>query len=142
MTDTTILPGKQATMQKHNYLAVSIATTRSIFTCKNKLCKHVWAVDYRKVFSYMGGNSYYPERAEYDMYQVSNGEQKSCINTLCPCCKHIGIEKIVKGKQSEHVCDARCTGAKGADCECSCGGENHGKDYIAALSSMPGAYRY
>ena len=23
-------------------------------------------------------------------------------------------------------CDARCTHAKGFDCECSCGGKNHG----------------
>lgn len=32
---------------------------------------------------------------------------------------------VVPGKK----CDARCTGAKGSSCECSCGGENHGCDH-------------
>lgn len=27
---------------------------------------------------------------------------------------------------SRHKCDARCTSAKGNNCECSCGGVNHG----------------
>lgn len=26
----------------------------------------------------------------------------------------------------EHKCDARCTSARGHNCECSCGGANHG----------------
>lgn len=34
----------------------------------------------------------------------------------------------VKGFKVETVpCDARCTGARGHNCECSCGGANHGK---------------
>ncbi len=33
----------------------------------------------------------------------------------------------VKGFKVETVpCDARCTGARGHNCECSCGGANHG----------------
>lgn len=32
-----------------------------------------------------------------------------------------------KRNPSLHKCDARCQHAKGHDCECSCGGENHGK---------------
>ena len=31
-----------------------------------------------------------------------------------------------KTKPSLHKCDARCMGAKGTNCECSCGGKNHG----------------
>lgn len=27
---------------------------------------------------------------------------------------------------SKHKCDARCLNAKGHNCECSCGGKNHG----------------
>lgn len=35
--------------------------------------------------------------------------------------------QIIKGQYSEkHVCDARCISAIGPNCECSCGGENHG----------------
>ena len=29
-------------------------------------------------------------------------------------------------KPSLHKCDARCMSAKGHNCECSCGGKNHG----------------
>lgn len=32
----------------------------------------------------------------------------------------------VKARITDHVCDARCTHAKGVLCECSCGGKNHG----------------
>jgi len=34
-----------------------------------------------------------------------------------------------KSNPSKHVCDARCVNARGRtmNCECSCGGKNHGK---------------
>jgi hypothetical protein len=32
-------------------------------------------------------------------------------------------------------CDARCYGAKGDDCNCVCGGENHGKGFDAAMKN-------
>lgn len=36
---------------------------------------------------------------------------------------------VVKGRYSENrACDARCTGASGHNCECQCGGRNHGSD--------------
>lgn len=31
-----------------------------------------------------------------------------------------------KANPSNHKCDARCLHAKGGNCECSCGGKNHG----------------
>lgn len=42
----------------------------------------------------------------------------------------------------EHHCDARCENAHGPNCECSCGGANHGKAYLtqpALKSSLTGA---
>lgn len=54
----------------------------------------------------------------------------------CPEClvTHPGRENLtpvmVKGYITDHVCDARCTNAKGQDCECSCGGANHGSAYL------------
>lgn len=35
----------------------------------------------------------------------------------------------IRGKVSAHKCAAKCTHAKGGDCECSCGGANHGKGW-------------
>jgi hypothetical protein len=40
------------------------------------------------------------------------------------------VGKAVEGRlKADHPCDARCTGALGHSCECSCGGENHGIDH-------------
>lgn len=38
------------------------------------------------------------------------------------------VERSIKFKSnpSLHECDARCMSAKGFNCECSCGGKNHG----------------
>jgi hypothetical protein len=49
---------------------------------------------------------------------------------LCPQCHR----KMQYGKLSGHVdlahkCDARCSSARGHNCECSCGGVNHGADW-------------
>jgi hypothetical protein len=38
--------------------------------------------------------------------------------------------EVLNAKVNPSVpCDARCTGAKRASCECSCGGENHGSQF-------------
>jgi hypothetical protein len=36
-----------------------------------------------------------------------------------------------KSNPSLHKCDSRCLNAKGGNCECACGGENHGKGFRA-----------
>jgi hypothetical protein len=39
------------------------------------------------------------------------------------------LRKVLKTTLSEDVpCDARCTSAHGPNCECSCGGKQHGRD--------------
>lgn len=48
------------------------------------------------------------------------------------CCAKCGgrhtIARVIQFKShpSRHACDARCQSAKGHQCECSCGGANHG----------------
>lgn len=40
----------------------------------------------------------------------------------------------VEGRFSEaHKCDARCMNATGPNCECSCGGQNHGRAHSVSL---------
>lgn len=50
----------------------------------------------------------------------------------------VKIERVVEYKAfaSKHVCDARCMQATGKimKCECSCGGKNHGKGFIAVAA--------
>lgn len=35
----------------------------------------------------------------------------------------------------EVPCDSRCTAARGPNCDCSCGGRNHGKDVLAMIEA-------
>ena len=47
----------------------------------------------------------------------------------CPSCGKVNVLRQVFGSvKLSKKCDARCTNARGHDCECSCGGENHGAD--------------
>lgn len=40
------------------------------------------------------------------------------------------VIKFLKGRYSpERQCDARCMGATGPSCDCSCGGANHGANH-------------
>lgn len=48
---------------------------------------------------------------------------------ICPNCatRHKTLRSIRYSTQaSRHICDARCMAATGPNCECSCGGKNHG----------------
>lgn len=36
---------------------------------------------------------------------------------------------LVQGRKNDTACDSRCTSARGHNCECSCGGANHGCDH-------------
>lgn len=45
----------------------------------------------------------------------------------CGRCTRLTAGNPVRGRYSAHkTCDARCIYARGADCECSCAGANHG----------------
>ena len=49
----------------------------------------------------------------------------------CPCCgKAFIVLEGIYGRESAGRCDSRCTGATGHNCECSCGGSNHGADHL------------
>jgi hypothetical protein len=48
----------------------------------------------------------------------------------CTLCNRPMAGKRLEGQVNTSVpCDARCTGAVGHTCECSCGGANHGIDH-------------
>lgn len=52
----------------------------------------------------------------------------------CPLCSRPMAGKRITGIVNTSVpCDRRCTGATGHNCECSCGGANHGIDHQASL---------
>ena len=43
----------------------------------------------------------------------------------CPCGATVTVKAVI-GTTSTKECDARCMGAVGPSCDCSCGGANHG----------------
>lgn len=50
--------------------------------------------------------------------------------SVCAPGNHYVIRRIKGHYNPDRACDARCTGAKGATCDCSCGGTNHGADQV------------
>lgn len=48
----------------------------------------------------------------------------------CPDCKRARKSARVQGHTTDHKCNAKCLASKGPVCECSCGGENHGSNYL------------
>lgn len=45
---------------------------------------------------------------------------------ICACGKMMTFGALKAFLNPDHKCDARCTSARGHNCECSCGGANHG----------------
>jgi hypothetical protein len=104
---------------------------RVIFNCKR--CRHIWAKDYRKMRDARTGQ---PTGDLYYMVEVDGmrirhwyGED---INGYCPKCNSLSIVgNRVVGTVTDHPCNGACMAAKGGDCECSCGGANHGKNHLS-----------
>ena len=44
------------------------------------------------------------------------------------CCGEQMAPRPVKGTKTSEACGPRCRASKGHVCDCSCGGENHGRD--------------
>lgn len=57
-----------------------------------------------------------------DSFSRYVGHPKTGPNATLPLTRRI----VRKANPSNHKCDARCMNAKGMNCECSCGGSNHG----------------
>jgi len=48
----------------------------------------------------------------------------------CACgTKNLPMITPIVARTSEHKCDSRCTNAVGPNCDCSCGGKNHGSGH-------------
>lgn len=44
------------------------------------------------------------------------------------CCGEQMAPRVIKGTKTSEACGSRCRSSKGHVCDCSCGGENHGRD--------------
>lgn len=80
----------------------------------NGTCGHV----FRKKVELVGSN-----------YKTYKGTMSAWPLELCKCQKAI-YGKVIRGTVNQDVkCDGKCRSAKGCNCDCSCGGENHGSNY-------------
>jgi len=109
----------------------------AIFRCKAKDCKHTFRLSYEKTTIRTvselpsGGMSQTNYRHSY---VYPNGETRDYISNPLDCPKCLRqfscYGKVVKGTLNpDKKCSAKCRGARGHNCECSCGGTNHGANY-------------
>jgi hypothetical protein len=63
---------------------------------------------------------------KYDDFSLIVGTQDGKLSP-----DFLPVTRIISYKEngSKHKCGAKCRGAKGGNCECECGGANHGRDY-------------
>ena len=48
------------------------------------------------------------------------------LNAGCGCGRRLKVAELHASHRAEVVCNGVCTSAKGATCDCSCSGKNHG----------------
>lgn len=89
-----------------------------IYRCRK--CDKSGRVEYRKELRPIGYG-----RKEAVYFRVSDGRRHIQLEECCGAVMKWGLLKA--WHKADVKCDARCEEAKGFSCECSCGGENHGK---------------
>ena len=102
-------------------------TKRIIYHCIRKACKAAKTVDHKvHIVETRTAGAYYPQ-----VHKYYDGMHSYPIAPACPKCGGRMLGKPIKGTLSaNHKCDSRCTNARGSDCECSCGGKNHGAAWL------------
>ena len=88
----------------------------------------VWGMDNAKFAAAFPG----VKGRRFDSYAMMVGTPAGVV---CADRNALPVTRTINYKRfaSKHVCDARCMGATGRtmNCECACGGANHGKGFIA-----------
>jgi hypothetical protein len=104
----------------------------ALFNCKRcKVGKRIEYPEYRR--HHVGYGRYQGERFRLgEIVNVGFGRMEPrkispSDDALCPSCGKAMTWDWLQGFEVKDVpCDARCTGARGHTCECSCAGKNHG----------------
>jgi hypothetical protein len=123
MTDNVILVGACSACRKGHRVAgvphMVEVVTEGRFLAAGKV--------FRRMELQVGGVPLYAKRirkAGVDTVRYSS-------SVYCDCRRGRATLKAVVGKVNQTPCDARCTEAKGHNCECACGGQNHGNAHAA-----------
>lgn len=101
------------------------------FTCKCLLCGKRWtarAGDRSETFARHGENCAKYQAVLAKWSKGCGGETSARWNLAN---SYMVQREIIGTFKAGVKCDARCQGAIGHDCECSCGGANHGIGLLA-----------
>lgn len=107
---------------------VKVSTRRVIWSCRCGAKAHEYTATRRS----LGLDRFGVQRwGEAVLTRVVDGRARDLsADALCDVCRTRRKAAVVHGRVSEHACDARCTHAKRGDCECACGGANHGRAWM------------
>jgi hypothetical protein len=101
------------------------------YIAKCRTCKHIAARDYTETTQIEQGTGMYRRMATVYGRTAYGRFIRASKDYFCPSCNAQTWEgQRIEGTTTEHVCDVRCTDAKGFRCECSCGGANHGQGFL------------
>ena len=90
---------------------------RVIYTCKK--CGTTLARDYK----HQDGNCrLFRVEGDRVVWQEYDGR--------CECGSRFKATFVQAVVNEQHTCNAACINAKGQNCSCECGGENHGKSFL------------
>lgn len=110
--------------------APNVGTRRVIWTCP---CGATRALDYVSTRRFRGVDKW--GCAQYSGARLTrvhpDGVERDISADVVPCaCGRMPAGTEVRGRVTAHKCDARCLASKGPQCECACGGRNHGSAYL------------
>lgn len=95
-------------------------------------CKKVSRRDYTATRTETVGHGMFRRETAIYGREVNGGFLRASLDCQCPRCgAREWHAKRLEGRFNAGVkCNARCQGATGHDCECQCGGANHGRGFI------------
>ena len=104
-----------------------MTTSAYIGKCKAKGCRHALRTNYSDI------QDLTTEQYKAGDFDRARGFMIYGVQPFGICPEHGAfVLKFMKGHLApDHECDARCTGATGPNCDCACGGENHGMAHAA-----------
>lgn len=100
-----------------------------------KACKAARRVHWTHEYTAIGG--YYAQKVDHkwepgaSVTVLPSWGRLDCPAIACRCGGAMPGKRMTHAHNPDVPCDSRCTSARGHNCECSCNGANHGRDYDA-----------
>lgn len=108
---------------------VKVGTRRIIWKCPR--CGRQ-AHDYVSTRRFIGNDKFgTPKYSTPQLTREVNGVVRDVSWDMhCSTCKSARTGTRIEGRVTQTPCNARCLASTSGKCECSCGGRNHGKNYL------------